>query len=89
MRRITAAVLALILFTSVAYSQVFAEVGDDNANDVAARQDAAAKRASEARKKQHDLDAAYKAALDKTKASTAPVDPWANVRPTDKPSSKR
>jgi hypothetical protein len=46
------------------------------------KQNAAAAHAAVQRAQQKELDAQYKAALDRMKKPIAPSDPWADVRPT-------
>jgi hypothetical protein len=74
---------ALLLLTGVALSQ-----DGENANTVAEKRDAAAHRAEQDQKKQRELDAAYNAALAKTKAPAPLIDPWGAVRPANSPSTK-
>jgi len=79
MKVLAASTLALILLTGTAFSQQ-TQMPRENANDLANKQDAAISRAIQAHKNQVELDAAYKATMDRKKARPAPTDPWANVR---------
>jgi hypothetical protein len=88
MRTLVVSTCTLIFLTSVAFSQ--AHEPGENANTISARQEAAAARATEAQKKQRELDTAYKAALEKTKTPvTAPADPWGGVRPANTSATNR
>jgi hypothetical protein len=80
MRILLISSLTLVLFASTAFAQNQHYTGE-NANTTAAKQDSALAHAKEAEKKQQEIDAAYKAALERTKAPVAaPSDPWAGVR---------
>jgi hypothetical protein len=79
MKRLSILVCVLVLLGGIAHSQEIQ--GGDNPNTIAARQDAERIKAEREQKKQRELDAAYKATLDKKKAPAAPVDPWGAVRP--------
>jgi hypothetical protein len=71
--------LALVLLTGAAFAQ--GRGSGENTNTATEKQQETARRALEAQQKQKEIDAQYKAALDRTKpAATAPVDPWAKVR---------
>jgi hypothetical protein len=85
MRIFIASTFALLSLTSVAFCQD----GNDNANTIAAKQDAAAERAAVERQKQKELDAQYKSALGGVKTPTAPSDPWGNVRSVKAPATNR
>jgi hypothetical protein len=86
MKTLVASACMLALLTGVAFAQETRAAGE-NPNTKAAEQDSEIQRAQAEQKKQQELDAAYKAALTRTKASTtAPSDPWGDVRPT-KPSA--
>jgi hypothetical protein len=78
MRTLVVAAFTLVLLSGIAFSQ--ARQGGENSNTAAEKQDAAAAQAMQAQKKQRELDAAYKAALERKQAPTAPTDPWAKVR---------
>jgi F0F1-type ATP synthase membrane subunit b/b' len=83
MKILLVAVVMVALLTGVASSQISGGTGD-NANTYSDKIDSARKRAEEKRKEQMELDAKYKAALDKTKAPAVAADPWATVRPAPK-----
>jgi uncharacterized protein YecT (DUF1311 family) len=86
MKTLVASVCILALLTGVAFAQEGRAAGE-NSNTKAAEQDSEIQRAQAEQKKQKELDAAYKAALTRTKTpTTAPSDPWGDVRPT-KPSA--
>jgi hypothetical protein len=72
-RTVIVAPLMLIVLSGVGWSQ-------DNANTLAAKQDAADVRAARAAKEQQKLDAEYQATLAKKKTPAGPVDPWSGVR---------
>jgi uncharacterized protein YbcC (UPF0753/DUF2309 family) len=88
MKTLGVAAIALMVLTGVAFSQSARESGS-NSNTEANKMDAASNRAAAERKKQMELDAAYKAALDKTQTKNAPADPWASVRPANAPATNR
>jgi hypothetical protein len=73
--------LALILLTSVGFSQ--AELSGRNANTESSAMDTARARAVEEQKKQRALDDAYKDAVARTKSPASRPDPWGNVRPAN------
>jgi hypothetical protein len=80
MKTLVASACLFVLFTGVAFSQEGRASGE-NSNTKAAEQDSEILRAQGEQKTQKELDAAYKAALTRTKASTtAPTDPWGDVR---------
>jgi hypothetical protein len=84
MRIFAASTLTLFLLTSVAFSQQSIGAGE-NVNTWTAKQDAdSARAAMEQKKKQQELDAQYKAALGRAK-TTAPSDPWGDVRSVKAP----
>lgn len=86
MKTLVAAACMLALLTGVAFAQEDRAAGE-NSNTKLEQQDAESLRAQREQKTQKELDAAYKAASTKTKASTtAPLDPWGDVRAT-KPSA--
>jgi hypothetical protein len=85
MRIFAASTLTLLLLTSVAFSQQSLGAGE-NANTWTEKQDADAARAAVEEKKQKELDAQYKAALGRTK-TTAPSDPWGDVRSVKAPAT--
>ena len=78
MRTFVVSTFALLLLTSVAFSQQSLGPGE-NANSWADKQDAAAARAAVEHQKQKELDAQYKASLGTMKKPIAPSDPF---RPT-------
>jgi hypothetical protein len=79
MRTFVVSTFALLLLTSVVFSQEGRESGE-NANTWIEKQDAAESRAAAEQKKQKELDAQYKAALGRMKRQAAPSDPWGDVR---------
>jgi hypothetical protein len=80
MKTLVTSACMLALLTGVAFSQEGRAAGE-NSNTKAAQQDSEILRAQGEQKTQKELDAAYKAALTRTKASTtAPTDPWGDVR---------
>jgi hypothetical protein len=88
MRTFVVSTAALLLLTSFAFSQQSQDSGE-NSNTWVEKQDTAAWRAAEERKKQKELDAQYKAALARTKMPTAPSDPWGDVRSVKTPATGR
>ena len=81
MRTLALSTLALMLLTGVCSSQEH-EPGE-NPNTIAGKAQAEADRARAERKKQAQIDAAYRATLKKEKVPAAvSTDPWADVRPT-------
>ncbi|HUD88569.1 MAG TPA: hypothetical protein VMR17_19155 [Xanthobacteraceae bacterium] len=79
MRALVAVSVALVLTTSLARAEYIRQSGE-NANTEAAEADQAERDAAAAQKKQQELDAAYKAALEKNKPAAAAHDPWSNMR---------
>ena len=79
MKALAISACALVLLTGVALSQNV-PTGGENVNTEREKQDAAASRARQEQIKRQEVDEAYKAALAKTKAPAAPVDPWGAVR---------
>jgi hypothetical protein len=86
MKTLVATAIIFAMLTGVASSQ-FSGGSGDNANTYTEKADAARQRAAEKQKEQRELDAKYKAALDKTKAPNVAPDPWAIVRPPPTTSS--
>jgi hypothetical protein len=86
MRTLVVSTFALLLLTSVAFSQEGRESGE-NTNTSVEKQDAAAARAALEREKQKELDAQYKAALGRMKKPIAPSDPWGDVRSVKTPAT--
>ena len=84
MKTLVATAIIFAMLTGVASSQ-FSGGSGDNANTYTEKADAARQRAAEKQKEQRELDAKYKAALDKTKAPDVAPDPWAIVRPQAAP----
>jgi hypothetical protein len=79
-KTLVASASMLVLLTGIAFAQEGRAAGE-NSNSKAAEQDSEALRAHGEQKTQKELDAAYKAALTRTKApATAPADPWGDVR---------
>jgi hypothetical protein len=91
MRTIVVLTFTLLLLTGVAFSQgrESEENANDNPNTMADKQNAAAARAAMEQQKQKQVDAQYKAALDRAKAPIAPSDPWGDVRPVKTPATSR
>jgi hypothetical protein len=83
MRIFAASTLTLLLLTSVAFSQQNIGAGE-NVNTWTTKQDADSARAAVELQKQKELDAQYKAALGRAK-TTAPSDPWGDVRSVKAP----
>jgi hypothetical protein len=88
MRTFVVSTFTLLLLTSVAFPQQVRDAGE-NPNTLVEKQDAAEARAATEEKKQKELDAQYKAALGRTKAPTAPSDPWGDVRSVKTPTTSR
>jgi hypothetical protein len=86
MRTFVLSTFAFLLFTSVAFSQQSLGAGE-NANTWVDKQDADTARAAVEQQKQKELDAQYKAALGRAKTSTAPSDPWGDVRSVKTPAA--
>jgi hypothetical protein len=85
MRIFVASTVTLLLLSSVAFSQ---EESGENTNTWVDKQDAAAARAAIEQQRQNKLDAQYKAALGKAgKTTTAPSDPWGDVRSVKAPAT--
>ncbi len=89
MRPLALSALILLALTSVSVSQGALRSEDNNANAVAARTELEHARAAQERKKQAELDAAYKDALKRTPAPATPADPWATVRPANSSATNR
>jgi hypothetical protein len=87
MRSIVVSTFALLLLTSVAFSQ--GRESGENPNTLVEKQEADAARAAVEREKQKQLDAQYKAALGRMKTPTAPSDPWGDVRSVKTPATSR
>jgi type II secretory pathway pseudopilin PulG len=85
MRILVVSTFALLLLTTAAFSQQVRQSGE-NPNTLTEEQDAAAARAAIEQQRQNKLEAQYKAALGRAgKTSTAPSDPWADVRSVKTP----
>jgi hypothetical protein len=87
MRTLAVSVIALLLLTGVSVSQP-AGVGD-NSRAVVVKHRFGAKYLTKARKKQLELEAAHKAALNKIPTPPAPTDPWAKMRPAKASANSR
>jgi len=79
LKTLAVSAVALLVLTSVSYSQ--GRKSGENPNTEAAEMDAAAAQAIRKQKQQQELDAAYNAALKQKKPPPAPTDPWGGVRP--------
>ena len=87
MKILVSSTLTLLLLSGVAFSQQSLGAGE-NANTWADKQDADSARAAVEQQKQKELDAQYKAALGKAgKTTTAPSDPWGDVRSVKAPAT--
>jgi hypothetical protein len=87
MRTFVVSTFTLLLLTTVAFPQ--GREAGENPNTLVEKQDAAEARAATEEKKQKELEAQYKAALGRTKAPTAPSDPWGDVRSVKTPTTSR
>jgi hypothetical protein len=87
MRTFVVSTFTLLLLATVAFPQ--GREAGENPNTLVEKQDAAEARAATEEKKQKELDAQYKAALGRTKAPTAPSDPWGDVRSVKTPTTSR
>jgi hypothetical protein len=81
-RNLVLAILTLLALTGAAYAQA-----GENANTLAAKQDAEDRRAAKAYKEQQEMNEKYEETLQNQQAPAASNDPWGTVRPTT-PSAK-
>jgi len=85
MRTLAVSTFTILLLTGAAFSQDHLGAGE-NANTWADKQEVDAARAAVEQQKQKELDAQYKAALGRAK-TTAPSDPWGDVRSVKAPAA--
>jgi hypothetical protein len=83
-RNLALAILTLLALTGAAHAQ------GENANTLAAKQDAEDRRAAKAYKEKLEMDEKYQETLQNMQAPPASNDPWGAVRPTApvKPAAK-
>jgi len=84
MKSLAISLCALLFLTGAAASH-YLEPSDNSRATVARYSFLAKKRAAKDHRKQLEIDAAHKAALNKIKTPPAPTDPWAQVRHFDAP----
>jgi hypothetical protein len=73
--------LALLAFPDVVLAQHYVEPSDVARATIYSHSFKSKHHTKHAREKQHALDAAHKAALNKIPNQPQPADPWAKVRP--------
>jgi hypothetical protein len=87
MKTFVIAVSFLLLLAATGYCQEGRTSGE-NAHTDAAAAAAAASRAAQEQRNQKELDAQYRAALDRNKAPAAKTDPWGSVRSSNSAAPK-